>query len=150
MPIATLGVAWNRRRPEGEDEVSFFNVVCFRQLAENVAESLHKGARVVVYGTLQQRRWDSADGEQRAVVEIIADDVAPSLLWATTEIHKNEYRGGPPDSGGSRGTTRSSSRRSMDAQNSHTSVSQRSATMPAGADEAKPVSATSDIDDEPF
>ena len=113
MPIATLGVAWNRRRPEGEDEVSFFNVVCFRQLAENVAESLHKGARVVVYGTLQQRRWDSADGEQRAVVEIIAEDVAPSLLWATAEVHKNEYRGGPPDGGdGGYRTERSKSVRS--------------------------------------
>ena len=94
MPIATLGVAWNRRRNGRESDVSFFNVVCFGQLAENVAESLHKGARVVVYGTLQQRRWDRPDGEQRAVVEIIADDAAPSLLRATAKICKNEYRGG--------------------------------------------------------
>ena len=94
MAIATFGVAWNRRRQDQEDEVSFFDVVCFRQLAENVGDSIRKGARVVIYGTLQQRSWETPTGERRSKVEILADDVAPSLKWATAEVRKNEYRGG--------------------------------------------------------
>lgn len=93
MAVTSFGLAWNRRRQDQEDEVSFFDVTCFRQLAENVAESLHKGARVVIYGTLQQRSWENADGDRRSKVEILADDVAPSLKWATVELTKNEYRG---------------------------------------------------------
>ena len=99
MTIAKFGVAWNRRRQDQEDDVSFFDVTCFRQLAENVAESVRKGARVVVYGTLQQRSWETQDGDRRSAVDILADDVAPSLKWATAEITKNERSGG----GGGRG-----------------------------------------------
>ncbi len=94
MAIAQFGLAWNRRRQDQEDEVSFFDVTCFRQLAENVAESLKKGARVVVYGTLQQRSWENDQGDRRSKVEILADDVAPSLKWATAEVTRNEPRGG--------------------------------------------------------
>jgi single-strand DNA-binding protein len=94
MAIAQFGVAWNRRRQDQEDEVSFFDVTCFRQLAENVAESLKKGARVVVYGTLKQRSWETDNGDRRSKVEILADDVAPSLKWASAEVTRNEYRGG--------------------------------------------------------
>ena len=101
MAVANFGVAWNKRKQDGEDEVSFFDVSCFRQLAENVAESITKGARVVIYGTLSQRSWENQEGERRSKVEIIADDVAPSLRWASAEIRKNEFRGG--DSGGGGG-----------------------------------------------
>ena len=94
MAIAQFGLAWNRRRQDQEDEVSFFDVTCFRQLAENVAESLRKGARVVVYGTLQQRSWENDQGDRRSKVEILADDVAPSLKWATAAVTKNERSGG--------------------------------------------------------
>ena len=94
MAITQFGLAWNRRRQDQEDEVSFFDVTCFRQLAENVAESLHKGARVVVYGTLQQRSWETDQGDRRSKVEILADDVAPSLKWATAAVTKNERSGG--------------------------------------------------------
>ncbi|MYA00066.1 MAG: single-stranded DNA-binding protein [Acidimicrobiaceae bacterium] len=111
--IASFGVAWNRRRQDQEDEVSFFDVTCFRQLAENVAESIHKGARVVIYGTLQQRSWQTDSGDRRSKVEILADDVAPSLRWATAAITRNErpgggdHRGGHRTEGGSRGSDRS-------------------------------------------
>ena len=109
MAIAQFGVAWNRRRQDQEDEVSFFDVTCFRQLAENVAESIRKGARVVIYGTLQQRSWETDSGERRSKVEILADDVAPSLKWATAAVTRNErsgggdYRGDGGRSGGFRG-----------------------------------------------
>lgn len=95
--VATFGLAWNRRsqnaRGETEEQVSFFDVTCWRQLAENVAESLNKGARVIVYGRLEQRSWETQDGDRRSKVEIIADDVAPSLRWATAEITRNDFRG---------------------------------------------------------
>jgi single-strand DNA-binding protein len=103
--VATFGLAWNRRstnaRGETEEQVSFFDVTCWRQLAENIAESLTKGTRVVVYGRLEQRSWETGEGEKRSKVEIIADDVAPSLRWATAEITRNDFRG--DDSGGGGG-----------------------------------------------
>ena len=103
MAVANFGIAWNKRKQDGEEEVSFFNVSCFRQLAENVAESLTKGSRVVVYGMLQQRSWDTPEGDRRSAVEIIADDVAPSLKWASAEIRKNEFRGEGGGQGGGGG-----------------------------------------------
>ena len=106
MAVANFGVAWNKRKQDGEEEVSFFDVSCFRQLAENVAESLTKGSRVVIYGMLQQRSWDTPDGERRSKVEIIADDVAPSLKWASADIRKNEMRGDGGFSGGGGGQQR--------------------------------------------
>ena len=140
MPIATFGLAWNRRRQDGEDEVSFFNIVCFRQLADNVAESLRKGSRVVVHGTLQQRRWDTPDGEARSIVEILADDVGPSLKFATAEIRKNEYRGDSSNGGGrSYGSESDASGRGR---------SQTARSRPAHADrEAAPAAS---VDEEPF
>ncbi len=106
MAVASFGVAWNRRKQDGDDEVSFFDVTCFRDLAENVAESVAKGTRVIIYGTLQQRSWETQDGDKRSKVEILADEVAPSLKWATAEIRKNDRseggRSGGSSSGGGR------------------------------------------------
>jgi single-strand DNA-binding protein len=105
--LASFGLAWNRKwqnRQTGqqEEQVSFFDVTCWGQLGENVAESVQKGSRVIVYGRLDQRSWETQDGEKRSKVEIIADEVAPSLKWATAVITKNERRGG--DYGGSGGS----------------------------------------------
>jgi single-strand DNA-binding protein len=102
MAVASFGVAWNRRKQDGEEEVSFFDVTCFRDLAENVAESVTKGTRVIIYGTLQQRSWETQDGDKRSKVEILADEVAPSLRWASATVTKNDRRGdgGRSDTGG--------------------------------------------------
>ena len=97
--VTSFGLAWNRKGQNDEEVVSFFDVTCWSGLAENVAESINKGSRVVVYGRLDQRSWENQDGERRSKVEIVADDVAPSLRWATVEITRNEFRGG--DGGGS-------------------------------------------------
>jgi single-strand DNA-binding protein len=70
-------------------------------MAENVAESIGKGTRVVVTGRLEQRSWETEQGEKRTVVEIAADEVAPSLRWATATVNRNERRGG--DGGGGTG-----------------------------------------------
>jgi single-strand DNA-binding protein len=105
---ASFGVAvsrrWqNRQSQEWEEQTSFFNVVCWREMAENVSESITKGARVVVTGRLEQRSWETDNGEKRSVVEIVADEVGPSLRWATAAITKNERRGG---AGGDAGPSR--------------------------------------------
>ena len=103
LAVANFGLAWNKRRKDGEEETSFFDVACFQQLAENVAESITKGTRVVVYGTLQQRSWENQDGDRRSKVEIVADDVAPSLRWAAAQITRNEYKGAGAGGGAPRG-----------------------------------------------
>lgn len=93
--LATFGLAVNRRRKVGdgwEDETSFFDVVCWRELAENVAESLTKGLRVVVTGYLTQRSWENDNGEKRSRVEVQANEVGPSLRWASAEVARNERR----------------------------------------------------------
>ena len=89
----SLSVAVNRRwqdrtTKEWEESTSFFDVVCWRDLAENVALSLTKGARVVVAGRLEQRSWESDEGEKRSKVEIVADEIGASLRFATVDIHK--------------------------------------------------------------
>jgi single-strand DNA-binding protein len=71
-------------------------------MAENVAESVTKGTRVVVSGRLDQRSWETQDGDKRSKVEIVADEVAPSLRYATAQIVRNERREGF-DGGGSSG-----------------------------------------------
>ena len=103
----TFGVAVNRswrnqQSQEWEEQTSFFNVVAWRQLAENVGASLTKGSRVVVSGRLEQRSWETEAGEKRSIVEVVADDVAPSLRFATAEVHRVE-RSGPGEGGGGGG-----------------------------------------------
>lgn len=94
----TFGVAVNRRwqnrqTNEWEEQVSYFNVVLWRELAENSAESLSKGTRVIVTGRIEQRSYETQDGDKRNVVEIIADEVGPSLRWATAQVQRSERRG---------------------------------------------------------
>ncbi len=104
--LASLGVAWNRRyQQNGQDveDVSFFNITCWGTLAENVANSsLMKGSRVVVVGRLNQNTYETRDGESRSTVEIVADEVSPSLKWATAEVTKTS--GGATGGGGGGGS----------------------------------------------
>jgi single-strand DNA-binding protein len=77
---ATFRVAVSARRDE---EASFFAVVVWRDQAEHAAESLAKGSRVVIVGRLQQRSWTAEDGSARSTVEVLAEELGPSLRWAT-------------------------------------------------------------------
>jgi single-strand DNA-binding protein len=116
--VATFGLAVNRRwqnrqTNEWEEQVSFFDVKCWAQMAENVSESLGRGTRVVVSGRLEQRSWETDNGDKRSKVEVVADEIAPSLRWATAQVTKNErtdggggggsYGGGGGRSGGGGG-----------------------------------------------
>jgi single-strand DNA-binding protein len=78
----------NRDTKEWEESTSFLDVICWRDLAENVALSLTKGARVVVTGRLEQRSWETDEGDRRSKVEIVADEIGASLRFATADIHK--------------------------------------------------------------
>jgi single-strand DNA-binding protein len=78
---AMLRVAVSSRSRDSEP--SFFTVVVWRDQAEHAAESLSKGSRVVVVGRLQQRTWTTEDGSARQVVEVVAEELGPSLRWAT-------------------------------------------------------------------
>ena len=97
--VANFGLAVNRRwlnrkTNEWEEDVSFFDIVCWRELAENCTESLTKGTRVMVSGRLDQRSWDTQEGEKRSKVEVVADEIGPSLRWATAQVTKTERREG--------------------------------------------------------
>ena len=105
--LASFGLAvnrrWQNRNNEWEESTSFFDVTCWAQMAENVAESIPKGARVVVTGRLDQRSWETQEGDKRSKVEIIADEIGPSLRWATAQVVKNERREGDGGGGGNYG-----------------------------------------------
>ncbi len=93
--VANFGIAVNRRwqnrqTQEWEEQVSFFDVTAWSQLAENAAETISKGTRVTISGRLDQRSWENQEGDKRSKVEIVADDVAVSLRWATADIARNE------------------------------------------------------------
>ena len=97
--VAKFRVAVNRRYKDEagnwkDGETSYFSVNAWRNLAENVAESLARGTRVVVAGRLQMRSWETQEGDKRTVIEIEADEVGPSLRWATAKVERQSRSSG--------------------------------------------------------
>lgn len=97
--VAKFRVAVNRRYKDEagnwkDGDTSFFTVNAWRTLAENVAESLTRGTRVLVAGRLLMRSWETQEGEKRTVVEIEADEIGPSLRWATAKVERQSRGGG--------------------------------------------------------
>ena len=89
--VLSLGLAVNNRKKgkngEWEDDANFFDVVVFGEMAEQVAESVQKGTRIIVTGRLDWSQWDDKDsGSKRSKVQVIADEVGPSLRWATANV----------------------------------------------------------------
>jgi single-strand DNA-binding protein len=101
--LVKFGVAVSRRFKDDatgqwkDAETSFFDVTAWRQLAENVAESLTQGSRVVVVGRLRTNSWETPEGEKRSKIEIEAEEVGPSLKWATAKVEKVGRAGGQSD-----------------------------------------------------
>lgn len=96
---ASFGLAVSRRwqqNGEWQEATSFLNVVAWGTLAENAAASLTKGARVIVTGRLEQRSYETKEGEKRNVVEIVADDLGPSMKWARAEVERIEREASTP------------------------------------------------------
>lgn len=104
VPMARLRFAVNRRwrdqSGEWQEDTSYLNGTVWREQAESAAESLQKGMRIIVTGRLEQRSWETQEGDRRSVVEVAIDEVGPSLRWATATVAKTTRGGGDFGGGG--------------------------------------------------
>jgi hypothetical protein len=78
-----------RRQVEGEwvdGATTYWEIVCFGTQAENIIGSLTRGTRAIAVGSPRTRAWTTSEGEDRSVLEIVADEIGPSLRWAITEV----------------------------------------------------------------
>lgn len=95
--VATFTIVTSDRAKVGDEwqdkDTTFTRCQVWREQAENVAESLSKGAEVIVVGRLKQRSWETKEGEKRTVFEVDVDHVGPSLRWASAKVTKAS-RGG--------------------------------------------------------
>ena len=102
--IASTPRTFDRQSNEWKDgEALFLSCSVWRQAAENVAESLQKGMRVVVQGNLRSRQYETREGEKRTVFEIQVDEVGPSLRYATAKVTRTQRQGGSSYGGGQQG-----------------------------------------------
>jgi single-strand DNA-binding protein len=93
--VASTPRTFDRQANEWKDgEALFLRCNIWRQAAENVAESLTRGARVIVSGKLQQRSFETREGEKRTVFEMLVDEVGPSLRYATATVNKAKRSNG--------------------------------------------------------
>ena len=97
IAVTNLRVAVTQRIQEDgqwrDGDTSFLRVNVWRGQAENLAESLSKGDRVMVTGRLRQRSWETPEGDKRSVTELEADEVGASLKWATAKVERSSQRG---------------------------------------------------------
>src|SRR5246500_4522048 len=99
--IASTPRTFDRNTNEWKDgEALFLRCSIWRQAAENVAESLQKGMRVIVSGRLQQRSYETKEGEKRSVIELQVDEIGPSLKYATAKVNRTTRGGSSSGSGG--------------------------------------------------
>ena len=93
--VASTPRIYDRQSGEWKDgEALFLRCNIWREAAENVAESLTRGARVIVTGRLKQRSFETREGEKRTVVEVEVDEIGPSLRYATAKVNKAGRGGG--------------------------------------------------------
>ncbi len=99
--VASTPRTFDKNSNEWKDgEALFLRCSVWRQAAENVAESLHKGTSVIVQGRLKQRSYETKEGEKRTVYELDVDEIGPSLRWATAKVTKASRSGGGNGGGG--------------------------------------------------
>jgi single-strand DNA-binding protein len=93
--VASTPRIFDRQTNEWKDgEALFLRCNIWREAAENVAESLTRGSRVIVSGRLKQRSFETREGEKRTVVELEVDEIGPSLRYATAKVNKASRSGG--------------------------------------------------------
>jgi len=93
--VASTPRTFDRQANEWKDgETLFLRCSIWREAAENVAESLTKGMRVIVQGRLVQRSYETREGEKRTVVELQVDEIGPSLRYATAKVTRTQRSGG--------------------------------------------------------
>lgn len=88
--FATFSIAVSRKTKDGEEKVSFFDCTAFGTVAENLANSVTKGTRVIVSGRVEQSNWEDKDGNKRTSYKVIADEVGVSLRFAAVLVAKAE------------------------------------------------------------
>jgi single-strand DNA-binding protein len=99
--VASTPRSFDRQTNEWKDgEALFLRCSIWREAAENVAESLTRGSRVIVSGRLKQRSFETREGEKRTVVEVEVDEIGPSLRYATAKVNKASRSGGGGGGGG--------------------------------------------------
>jgi single-strand DNA-binding protein len=99
--VASSSRYLDKQTQEWKDgEPLYMRCSVWRQYAENVAESLQKGMRVIVQGRLKQRSYETREGEKRTVVEMEVDDVGPALRYATAKVNRVQRQGGFGEGGG--------------------------------------------------
>ncbi len=99
--VASTPRTFDRQTSEWKDgDAMFLNCSVWRQAAENVAESLTKGMRVVVQGRLKSRSYETREGERRTVFEVEVDEVGPSLRYASAKVSRNSGGGNYSGGGG--------------------------------------------------
>jgi len=111
--VASFGIAVGRRyqvNGEWQEQTSYFNITAWGQLGENAAATLAKGSRVIVTGRLEQREYTTRDGDKRTAIEVVADELGPSLRWATAQVERQSGQGG----GGNRGANAGAANRGDD------------------------------------
>ena len=102
--VASTPRIYDRQSGEWKDgEALFLRCNIWREAAENVAESLTRGSRVIVTGRLKQRSFETREGEKRTVVEVEVDEIGPSLKYATAKVNKASRGGGGGGFGGGGG-----------------------------------------------
>jgi len=107
--VASFGIAVGRRyqvNGEWQEQTSYFNIVAWGPMGENAAATFTKGMRVIVTGRLEQREYQNREGEKRTAIEINADEIGPSLRWATASVERTprtDGGGGNSGGGGNRG-----------------------------------------------
>ena len=98
VAVANLTIVANKRVKNGDQwedgPATFWRCSAWRDLAENIASSLHKGTSVVAVGEALQREWTTSEGEKRTVIEVTLDAIGPDLRWQTAKVTKAERKGG--------------------------------------------------------
>jgi single-strand DNA-binding protein len=102
--VASTPRTFDRQSNEWKDgETLFMRCSVWREVAENVAETLHKGFRVIVTGRLRSRSYETKEGEKRTVIEMDVDEIGPSLRYATAQVNRTPRGGGGGFAGGGSG-----------------------------------------------
>jgi single-strand DNA-binding protein len=103
IPMAKVRFAVNKSYKKGDEwieETSFFGGTLWREQAEQATESLHKGDRVIVVGRLEQRSWETDQGDKRSIVEVAIDEIGASCKFATMMVNRISRQSGGGGGGG--------------------------------------------------
>lgn len=148
--VASTPRRYNSQTNQWEDgEAMFLTCNVWRQAAENVAETLSKGMRIIVTGRLKQRSFQTREGENRTVFEIYVDEVGPSLRYATAQVNRNPREGGGNYGGGQQQRSNNNNQGGFGGQQQQQSQQQNQAPAEDPWNSAPPAGGFGGADSEP-